>query len=62
MLIKDNDTYIIKSGSCQTATESFGHINWSIFDKIYCVHYLSYADRLDSIKQQLKDVGIVDLP
>ena len=36
--------------------------NWSIFDKIYCIHYLPYADRLNNIKQQLKDVGIIDLP
>lgn len=32
------------------------------FDKIVCVHYLPYKDRVPSITSQLKRVGILDLP
>lgn len=36
--------------------------NWDIFDKIICIHYLPYRERLDNIKQELSRVGILDLP
>lgn len=35
---------------------------WNIFDKIICIHYLPYTERLEPIKKELKRVGILDLP
>lgn len=35
---------------------------WDMFDKIVCIHYLPYEDRIEGIKSQLKRVGILDLP
>lgn len=37
-------------------------IDWSIFDKIICIHYLPYKDRLKPIKTELSRIGILDLP
>ena len=38
------------------------NIDWSIFDKIYCIHYLPYKDRLEQTKRELAFAGILDLP
>ena len=35
---------------------------WNRFDKIVCIHYLPYTERLENIKSELKRVGILDLP
>lgn len=35
---------------------------WDIFDKIVCIHYLPYQDRVENIKNELRRVGILDLP
>lgn len=35
-------------------------INWNIFDKIYCIHYLPYRDRRNVIKKELSRIGIID--
>ena len=35
---------------------------WNRFDKIICIHYLPYVERFDNIKNELKRVGILDLP
>ena len=35
-------------------------INWNQFDHIYCIHYMPYVDRLQSIMKQLKTIGILD--
>lgn len=35
---------------------------WNIFDKIICIHYLPYQDRLENIKTELLRVGILELP
>lgn len=66
MIRRVNDCYQIiadKQANCK-----LGHIiecagvNWSIFDKIVCIHYLPYKERLEPIKAELKRVGILDLP
>lgn len=35
---------------------------WDRFDKIYCIHYLPYTERYENIKNELKRVGILELP
>lgn len=35
---------------------------WSRFDRIVCTHLLTYAERLPQLEQELKRVGIWDLP
>ena len=37
-------------------------IGWNIYDKIICIHYLPYRERLTNIQSELKRVGILDLP
>ena len=37
-------------------------IDWSMFDKIVCIHFLPYKERLEPIKKELARVGILDLP
>lgn len=60
MIQKKNNKYVFHFDSNKHCINVMP--DWSLFDKIYCIHYLPYADRLNNIKQQLKDVGIIDLP
>ena len=53
-------------GKCRAITiaqnpSAIGQV-WDRFDKIVCVHYLPYKDRVDGITEQLKRVGILDNP
>lgn len=53
MISKQNNSYIIQN------TNKKCNINWSIFDKIYCVHYLPYSERVNQITCQLSRLGIL---
>ena len=33
-------------------------LEWNIFNRIYCIHYLSYKERYENIIQTLKDLNI----
>ena len=33
-------------------------MNWNIFDKIYCIHYLPYKERFEDIKKTLSGLNI----
>lgn len=35
-------------------------IDWSLFDRIFCIHYLPYVERLPKITSELKRIGILD--
>ena len=35
-------------------------INWNIFDKIYCIHYLPYKERFNDIKSELSRIGLLN--
>lgn len=37
-------------------------INWNLFDKIYCVHYLPYKERFEDIKSELSRVSLLEHP
>lgn len=34
--------------------------DWSAFDRVYCVHYLPYSDRLPLVRAELARVGVPD--
>ena len=62
MLIKNNNIYIIKANQHLKNANQLKNPNWSLFDKIYCIHYLPYKDRLQPIKNELERIGILNLP
>lgn len=36
--------------------------DWSMFDRIFCIHFLPYRERLPKIKEELGRIGVLDLP
>ena len=36
--------------------------SWQAFDKIFCIHYLPYRERIEAIKDQLQKIGILNAP
>lgn len=37
-------------------------LDWSMFDRIFCIHFLPYSERLPKIKEELGRIGVLDLP
>lgn len=35
-------------------------IDWSIFEKIYCIHFLPYWERVDFLHSELKRIGLIE--
>ena len=48
-----------KKKTCKNSTAA---VDWSKFDHIYCIHYLPFNDRLDKCIENLKRLGIYQLP
>lgn len=59
MIVKKNQKYHIQPKLNNNIDIK---IDWSIFDKIYCIHYLPYKERKEHAILELKRIGIYDQP
>ena len=59
MISKHKDGFYVKIES--SAYGKAAAFDYSVFDHIYCIHYLPYRDRLKDAEAELKRIGILDL-